>query len=105
MSIHRFFDQNVTIRRLKGIAGGNMKAFQSTATVEAHIQGLDNETRRVLGITEERAWKAWFDVDTVLEENDVLTDEAGTQYNVREITKKAYGVNQHLEVILMEQSD
>ncbi len=102
-SIHRFFDQNVTVKRLKDV-GGVARRYSATATVEGHIQELDNQTRQLLGIIDERAWVAWFDVDTDIREEDTIYDEAGTRYNVREITKKAYGINQHLEVIMMEQS-
>ena len=101
MGIRRFFDQDVVIRRLSTISG-RKKAYQSTATVEGHIQGLDNEARGVLGINEEKAWKAWFSVDADLQENDVLVDKNGTEYKIREIVTKDYGVNQHKEVILME---
>lgn len=83
--------------------GGVARRFSSTATVEGHIQEMDREARQRLGIIAERAWIAWFDVDTDIKEADVLFDENNTRYEVREITKKAYGINQHLQVLLMEQ--
>lgn len=102
MSIRRFFDQNVTIKRLSTISG-RRRAYQATATVEGHIQGLDREARQVSGIIEEKAWKAWFEVDADIQENDILVDTNGTEFKIREIVKKDYGVNQHKEVILIEQ--
>lgn len=102
-TIRRFFDQNVVVSRLR-VVSGNKRAYSSTATVEGHIQSLSPEHRQSLGIIEERAWEAWFDVDTDIKNEDTLTDERGVQYNVREITRRQYGINQHLEVILMEKS-
>ncbi len=105
MGINRFFDQDVVVRRLKDISG-DKESFAATATVGAHIQGLDDEARQRLDISEERAWKAWFDVDVDLIEGDIIVDESGVEYEVREITRKNYsfGVNQHTEVVLMEQN-
>lgn len=102
-TIQRFFDQYVTVRRMRDI-GGVGRRSQATATVEGHIQTASVQTRQALGIIEERAWVAWFDVDTDIKEEDTLIGADGTRYNVREITKKAYGINQHLEVLLMEQA-
>ena len=103
MNIARFFDQDVVVRRLKTTTG-NKKTYQGTATVEGHIQELDKEARQLIGILEEKAWEAWFDVDTDVREGDRLTDDEGTIYIAREVVKKDYGVNQHLQVILMEQN-
>ena len=104
MSIRRFFDKSVVIRRLRTISG-RRKSYSSTATVEGHIQGLGDEAREKLGIIEEKAWKAWFDVDVDIKEQDILVDENGTEFKIREIVTKDYGVNQHKEVILMEQNN
>lgn len=105
MGIARFFDQYVVIQRLRTISG-NRKAFQSTATVEGHIQSLDSRTRQALGIIEERPWVGYFPVDAPVREGDVVTDEDGVRYEVREVTVKDYhfGINQHTEVVLVEQS-
>jgi hypothetical protein len=106
MSIQGFLDQDVVVRRLRTISGYR-KGFSSTATVDGHIQELDDEARQVLGIVEERAWRAWFDVDTDINEQDRITDSDGKVYVVREVTKKdyAFGVNVHLEVVLQEQNE
>ena len=102
MAISRFFDQDIIVRRLSATEG-NKIAYQAVATVEGHIQGLDDQARQALGIIEEKAWKAWFDVDADLTENDTLVGDDDKEYNVREIVIKDYGVNQHQEVILIEQ--
>lgn len=101
MSIRRFFDQNVVVQRLT--AGSNDKeSFQSTATVEGHIQELSAEAAETRDLVYGRTWQAWFDLDAPIEEGDRIRDAAGTEYTVKEVTKKAYGTNQHLEVILVE---
>lgn len=104
MSIQRFFTKSVTIRRLSTVSG-RKKAFQSTATVEAHIQEMDREARNRLGIIEERAWILWCDINEPFVEGDTVQDETGKEYKVREVTKKDYGVNQHLQVILEEPNE
>ena len=104
MSIKRFFDQDVVVRRLSATTG-KLKEYQATATVEGHIQSLDKEARQLLGIIEEKGWKAWFPVDADINEKDRITDENGVVYEVREVVKKNYGINEHLETVLMEQSE
>ena len=104
MSIQKFFTKEIVIRRFSSV-GGHKKAYQATATVEGHIQEMSREARRRLGIIEERTWIAWFDIDEDIQEGDRLTDPYGTDYQVKEVTKKDYGVNQHLEVILEEPNE
>jgi len=104
LSIHRFFTKSVIIRRLRTLTG-RKKGFQSTATVEGHIQSLSREARQRIGIVEERAWIAWFPLSADIKEGDYLVDEYNTTSVVREITKKDYGVNQHLEVIMEEANE
>lgn len=104
MSITHFFTSDIVIQRLRSTSG-NKKAFQTTATIAGHIQELNAEARQMLGIIEEKGWEAWFPVDTDLKENDIVVDEHGMVYKVRETVKKDYGVNQHLQVILMEQNE
>lgn len=101
--IRRFFNQNVTVRRLKTVSGSR-KAFQGTATVEGHIQELDPQARQALGIIEEKAWEAWFPEDANILEGDRITDKNGVIYNVREVVVKDYGINRHMQVILEEQN-
>lgn len=102
MSIARFFDKTVVIRRFKDIAGTSRGAFQATATADGAIQEADRAARSSMGILDERAWYAWFPEDTKIQEGDYITDSEGNRYSVREVTKKDYGINQHLEVLLVE---
>lgn len=104
MSIHRFFTKQVIIRRLKTVSG-RKKAFSSTATVDGHIQEFSREARQRLGIIEERAWIGYFDIEEDIKEGDHIIDPYNTEYYVKEVTKKDYGVNQHLEIILEEANE
>jgi hypothetical protein len=104
MSIKSFFNKKVIIKRLSTVSGYK-KTFQSTATVDGAIQEMDREARQKLGILEERTWIAWFDINEDIKEGDTMVDENGKSYIVKEITKKDYGVNQHLQVILEEPNE
>lgn len=101
--IRRFFNQSIVIQRAK-LTTGNIRVFQSTATVDGHIQELEQEARQKKGITEEKAWLAWFEEDCNIKEGDRIRDEDNTEYQVREIVKKSYGINRHKEVLLYEQN-
>lgn len=103
MAIHRFFTKNIQVRRLS-VVSGHKKSYQATATVEGHIQEMSREARQKLGIVEQRAFVSWFDVDEDIREGDTLVDEHDVEYRVTEVTRKEYGVNQHLQVILQEPS-
>ncbi len=101
MTIRRFFNQSVVIQRLR--AGANNKSsFQSTATVEGHIQELSAQEAIARDMVYGRTWQAWFDVDAPIAEGDRITDNNGTVYTVKDITKKDYGTNAHIDVILEE---
>lgn len=104
MSIDRFFDETIVIRRFKTLSG-NKKIYQATATVEAHIQEASPDARQVLGILEERAWVAWMPIESEIEEGDRVYGADGKVYQVREKTIKDYGINQHTEVLLQEQNE
>ena len=99
-SIMRFFDQSIVVKRLQ-VSSGNKKTFQSTATVEGHIQELDQRARQSLGIVHEKAWEAWFPEEVAINEGDRLTDENGVDYMVRELVVKAYGINRHTQCVLV----
>jgi len=102
--IHNFFTKTITLRRLAS-AGGRKISFQDTDTITGHIQEMSRETRQRIDIVEERAWYLWCDIDESVLEGDVLVDENDIEYTVKEVTKKDYGVNQHLQVILEEANE
>ena len=97
----RFFDQDIVVARMR-ISSGRMRAFQSTATVEGHIQELDQRARQALGIIHEQGWEAWFPEEADINEGDRITDKNGVTYTVREKVVKDYGINRHTQCVLME---
>jgi hypothetical protein len=101
MGIAKFFDKTVVIRRLRTLSG-NKKAFQATATADGAIQEMDRYARAKMGIVDERGWIAWFDIETDIKAGDVITrQDTGELLKVLEATQKDYGINQHLEVMLV----
>lgn len=102
--IHKFFTKTISIKRLATVSGYK-KSFQTTGTFLGHLQELDQEAAERLGIIEERAWIVWCDIDEDVTEGDLLTDPSGMEYKVKEITKKDYGINQHLQLILYEPNE
>lgn len=102
MGIANFFDKTVVIRRLRDVSGTGKRGYQATATADGAIQELDRSDRIASGFVSERAWVAWFDIETNIQEGDRITDANGKIYKVIEATLKDYGINQHLEVVLTE---
>lgn len=106
MSISRFFDKTVFISRLKLISGTSKRRYEATATADGAIQELDRRARVLQGLVEERAWIAYFDIEVDIDEGDVITrDDDSKQFKVLESTKKDYGINQHLEVLMVEYNE
>ena len=101
MSIARFFNEDVVVRRLRAV-DSTRTAVQATATVDGHIQVLGKEARQAMGIVSEKVYEAWFRVDAEIQEGDTITDSKGKQYLVDEVAVKDYGINQHKECILFE---
>jgi hypothetical protein len=102
--IKDFFGKTVVVRRLRTVSGYK-KSFRATATCDCAIQDMDILERTQRGIVGSRSWVAYFDIDQDLREGDSITDSNSTLYKVREVTKKDYGINQHLEVVLEEYND
>ena len=104
MSIQRFFNQSILIKRLSTVSGYKQN-FQSTATVDGHIQEMDRTAREKMGIIEQRAWISWFNVDCLIQEGDIVVDERSTEYRVTDVTIKDYGCNTHKQCVLMEPNE
>ena len=103
MGIAQFFDKTVVVRRLKSISGTDKQRYEATATADGAIQEMDRTARVKQGLLDERAWIAYFDIEAVIAEGDTITrQDDGKLFKVLEVTKKDYGINQHLEVIIVE---
>lgn len=101
MSIKRFFNQDIIVRRLTTVSG-DKRRMAAVATVAGHIQAVDRLADESLGPVNKKFWKAWFDVDEDIQEQDKIVDSASVEYVVVEVVKVDFGINQHLEVILEE---
>jgi len=107
MTIRHFFDKEVIVYRLRTVSGGR-QSFQSTATVDCHIQEMGDERRGILGILDADAYMAYFDEDAEVNVGDVLVDSSdGTRYTVKDISKKNYsfGINRHLDAVILEENE
>ena len=105
MGIKRFFDKSVIVMRLKDIDGVK-SSFTTTATVDGAVQELDQEARTELGLAEDRGWIAYFDIsdEHKFQEGDRIV-LSGQPYKVISKTKKDYGINQHIEIIMVDYND
>lgn len=97
-TITHLFNHQLVVQRLR-TTSGYKKAFQSTATVDGMLQEKYQEAVPRLGIIESRAFIAWVDIDEDIQEGDRIVHE-GILYAVKVVTKKDYGVNTHLQLIL-----
>ena len=79
--------------------------MQATATADGHIQELTPEARQAIGIVEGKVFKAWFDLTQDVQEGDKLTDDKGRDFTVHQVNQQDYGVNQHLECIIVEHNE
>lgn len=104
MSITRFFNRDVVIKRLVSIGSGKTN-YQATATADGHIQELTPEARQAIGIVEGKVYKAWFDVDESVQVGDKLVDDKSREFEVLQLNKQDFGVNQHLECIIVEHNE
>jgi signal transduction histidine kinase len=110
MGIAHLFDKTVIISRLKD-EGGSKVGFNATATVDVAVQELAPEAVAALQLTEERAWNMYSDIEDVekIRSGDMiaLVDDLGTTryYKVMEKTVKNYGINQHVESIIVQYDD
>lgn len=102
MGIATFFDKTVVVHRLRPISGSRT-GFQATATVDGAIQELDRESRVAQGVLDERVWIGYFELNAPIQEGDVISrQDTGMEFTVVEITQKDYGINQHLQVMMVE---
>lgn len=103
MSIATFFDKIVYIARMKDITGTNNRRYVATATADGAIQELDRTARVQQGLVDVRAWIGYFDIECNIHEGDVITRQDNhMRFKVLEATKKDYGINQHLQVMMTE---
>lgn len=59
----------------------------------------------MLGIIADRTFIGYFDIDTNILVGDIVVDRYSKRYEVKEVTKKDYGVNTHLECVLLDTNE
>jgi hypothetical protein len=83
----------------------------TTATVDVAVQEMDRQARVEQELTQDRAWVMYSNIDDVekIRSGDRITlvDDLGTAryYKVIEKTVKNYGINQHVESIIVQYDD
>lgn len=97
MSIKRFFNQSIIIRRLSEVSG-NKRAFQTVTVTIGHRQNLSQAERQIMDGATNKSYKIWCDIDEGVNEGDKLTIK-GLDYEVISKEIKDYGTNQHLELV------
>lgn len=102
-SITHLFNHSLIVSRLRTLSG-HKKAFQSTATIDGMLQEKYQEANPRLGIIESRMFVAYVDIEENVLEGDRISHR-GKLYQVREVTRKDYGINTHLQLILEEANE
>lgn len=100
MTITRFFDKTILVQRLETVSGSK-RNFTTTATVDGAFQEVDRQSRVQLDLNTDRAWVAYVDIEANINKGDRVVIESQA-YKVVEVTQKDYGINQHLELLLVE---
>lgn len=98
-TITHLLTKDIVIRRYRTVSG-NKKSYQATATVDGLIQNQVQNKATLQGIITERKWIAYFDIDENVLVGDQVVDEYGAKFLVKEVTRKDYGTNTHLEVVM-----
>lgn len=98
MALKNFYVKQIVVRREREV-GNNRRALQATATVDGYFRSNQGVFGTKQGIVADQAWRFYFDIDEDIKEGDVLHDvDSGKNFTVREVIKKDFGINQHLEV-------
>ena len=79
MSINHFFNKSIVIRRLVSVTGYK-KAYQSTGTIDVHIQKISREDDLTIYGVYGATHKAWCDVSSDVKKDDKVTDDDGIIY-------------------------
>lgn len=104
MSIRRWLTDDLIVRKYRTVSGYR-KRYQSTATVEGHIQPIDREyASRISGVIEAtHIGILTLDVPFTPEDNDQIQNKTDNKiYIVKKVEKMTYGINQHYELQLAE---
>ena len=100
-SIRRLLTDQLVVRKLSTVSGYKTK-YRATATVEGHVQKIDDERAQVLEMVAGQTFIGWLPVDLGFtpEIDNLITDGQGRVFQVKTATKYDFGINQHWELIL-----
>ncbi len=96
------YDTVVKVKRLK-TSSGNTRRYVATATGEASVQPLGQESVELQGGMTGTPYVAYVEVDLPVRQGDHLTDPEGTVYVVREVLKRDTAPFPHQELTLNKQ--
>lgn len=101
MSIRRFFTKQLIVRKLKDVTGYK-RNYQATATVEGHLQKLDDEQVALIGGVYGQTYIGWLPIDISFtpEPDDHITDPQDRIFMVKTVEKWDFGINQHYELMM-----
>ena len=103
MSVRRFFNKQLVVRKLKTTTGYK-KTFKATATTEGGIQ-------RTTGLQTDQGAGIWgesyigflpIDLGFTPAPEDMVSDGDGREFRVKTVEKIDFGINQHWELELEE---
>lgn len=104
MSIERFFNKSIVIQRLKATGTQQVSNYTATATVEAHLQRLGEDSQvsafGIAGATH----RAWVDINTDVNVHDRIKDPDNNIFQVLEVIENGdeYAFNEHKVIVLKQ---
>ena len=94
-----FYDELITIKRLKTLSG-SIKNYVATATAEASIQPLGKEKAQLAEGQFGAVFVAYVPIETSVFESDKVRDSKGNFYNVSKVVERDYGAFPYVELLL-----
>lgn len=86
MTVHIFFDSQITVRRLKTVSG-NKTTFQATATVDTHVRSMSEREAEAVELHPARAFKMYVDLLEDIKEGDKIQWVENVQEGVNQTTR------------------
>jgi len=100
MSIERYFNKSIIIKRWKD-QGGIKSSHVATGTIDAHLQRAGDEND-IVAMQVGATHKAWVDIGQDVKDGDRVVDARGNEYDVVAVTDEGEdtAINEHKEVML-----
>lgn len=100
MSISRYFNKSITIKRWKD-QSGIKSSHVTTGTIDVHIQRAGDEND-IVAMNFGATHKAWCDIGEDVKDGDRGVDARGNEYDVVSVTDEGESIamNEHKELYL-----